>query len=106
MFKLTQLRRDLDAHEAVLVGHKATMVENYHQRNAHYRGKLASPRAMATSFVIGLFAGMVALRPRRVGKPVEPQRRPWLNLARTLATPIVLGFVRQRLTGLLKASKR
>jgi hypothetical protein len=106
MFKLTQLRRDLDAHEAVLVARKAAIAENYHQRNAHYRGKLASPTAMATSFIIGLFAGMVVLRTRRVEKPVEPQRPPWLKLARTLATPIVLGFLRQRLTGLIEASRR
>jgi hypothetical protein len=106
MFKLTQLRRDLDAHETVLVGHKAAMVEHYLRRKAHYRGKLASPTAMATSFIIGLFAGMMVLRPRRVQKPAEPQRRPWLNLARTLATPIVLGFLRERFTGLIEASKR
>ncbi len=104
---LIGLRLQVLQQESMLNAQRRDLALRYRDLKTHYRRRLSSPTALATSLAAGLVVGSLRGRSRRVrGTPSKTKRSMprWLSPLRAVFGPVLVHALRTKATEMLNRS--
>ena len=101
---LIALRLQILHQETTLATQRRDLTLRYHDLKAHYRRRLSSPTALATSLAAGLIVGTLRARRQRVRETTAKTKHPmlrWLSPVRAIVGPALIHALRTKAIELL-----